>query len=300
MHGQTIPFAPGTLLLDFFNYRNWLPSGVKPLSYVPVCRIERAGSKFYTLGNGGRPYRVGISTLNKRSLPLPADVPWHFPSDFSAMSRVARLADHSHLWCVDHLGRPFPRGEERIKDEFDGHIYTFPKEFPLKVCGYALREIVEGERTRWYWSRSLLEILATMKRRVTAAEDVTPDSHMEFPPLVQTSLADGPDKSISLGPFPQELQASDVCVHLIEFLDNVSLWVIRLTWPSGLGEGKSSRLQDEPIRISWLAWDATVFSASNLYYSNDGKRWWRKLSEALGCEIDRLRRTSSLALPSMQ
>lgn len=293
MGTESTPYAPGTLLLDFFEYQHWSPSGPKPLSYIPVTRVDRVGSMYYTLDAGGRTFRRGISNLNRRSIPLPADVPWLFPTEFSALSFVARLAHLPVLWCADQLGIPIPSGVYQFRDEVAGHVYSFPKRFPLRISGYVLREIRPNEAVRWFWAKSLSQLVLTLADRVAACEEVGSDHLSHLPLSITTPLGKGPGRSISLSPFPPEVQDADPHIVQVPFFAEVNLWVLRSKWPrpSTREEQDLTRwLNDRPDGATWLAFQEILFGTSNMYYTNDGIRWWRRLSNALKCEAERLRR----------
>jgi hypothetical protein len=296
MQPQLDPYSPGTLLLDF---RHWPPTGADRFPYVPVCKVERVCPIYYILTGGGVPYRVKIANLNRHSIALPGGVPWHFPSTFSALSLVARVASLPVLWCVDELGKPFPRGVEYFKDEFTGQTYTFPKECALEACGYALREIRPKEPVRWFWFNTVVELVRGLKERVAGVERESRDSHPGLPALVVTSRRDDCEHSVSLAPFPPEVQSAAPRIAPMPFFAEVTLWTLRC----GLVLPKDSSVLDEladlPGATTKLAFDAMLYSASNLYFTNDGLHWWRKLSDALKCEFERLSRTVGSGRPRL-
>ena len=83
--------------------------------------------------------------------------------------------------------------------------------------------------------------------------------------------------------------------------DETLLWVARV-WRQGspvAGIALPTDLPGGTVTVGVLTGLADEESAI-YYYSNDLTRWWRRLSKALECELDRLRFIYPTGVPSIQ
>jgi hypothetical protein len=101
--------------------------------------------------------------------------------------------------------------------------------------------------------------------------------------------------------FPPPILARLRNIYRYDIFDQTILWVAHERWrPSG-APGSAPVPADLPSGASSVAVFGRLFeNRTAIYYSNDLTRWWRRLSKALECELDRLRFIYPTGVPAIQ
>jgi hypothetical protein len=312
-------FKVGDLVLDYSDReRKWK---WKPI--VPVIRIERVSPKFYTFSCGWRPWRKKAETIDPHLVLVPPRIPWGFPKTFSDFCELGTVSYRTRQWKVMEVGYQFPSRFEQVKDDFTNQIYRFPKDYSFQLCGYGLQEGT-GDAAIWFWAESLTDIVRHLKARAAHVEnEVAPVGDGLPEELVERGMVAWNGPAIQAG--KRELKPGDFFAYQPIIAPGVMIGAFeRILEPGEIvtTRGHVARLDAlyEPptafppavlervqliaeafsfaeVRM-WAAFTDTMpVQESVLYYTNDGIRWYRKLSAALQLEIGRLVLTRSGGLP---
>ncbi|HXX23120.1 MAG TPA: hypothetical protein VEO19_08215 [Terriglobia bacterium] len=101
--------------------------------------------------------------------------------------------------------------------------------------------------------------------------------------------------------FPPPILARLRNIYRYDIFDETILWVAHERWPSSGATNSAQIPTDLPGGASTVVAFGRLFeNRTAIYYSNDLTRWWRRLSKALECELDRLRFIYPTGVPAVQ
>jgi hypothetical protein len=101
--------------------------------------------------------------------------------------------------------------------------------------------------------------------------------------------------------FPRPILARLESISRFRIFDETILWVAHERWRSSTATDSVQRPTDLPGGAMTIgALTDLLRGETAIYYSNDLVRWWRRLSKALECELDRLRFIYPTGVPAVQ